>query len=207
MKLTTIMGQVDTNSFLIEENGHVIIIDPAEADNIAKAISDMGCKPDYIFLTHEHFDHIGGVEELRKKYDIPVIACSLCSERIQDKTDNLSRIADVLQYFKTGEAPEERTEPYTCEPADITFDEEYELNWRGHSFTFKRAPGHSPGSTIITLDEDTVFTGDYMFFDKEETLRLKGGSEEEYYAKAKPILDSIPEGSHIYPGHGKDYIK
>lgn len=207
MKLTTIMGQVDTNSFILEENMHVIIIDPAEATPIAQTLDECSWTPEYILLTHEHFDHIGGLEELRKKYDVPVVACKLCSDRIQSVNDNLSRIADVLQFFKTGKSPEERTEPYVCSAADITFDEEYALDWRGHSFTFKRAPGHSPGSTIITLDDSIVFTGDYMFYEQEETLRLKGGSEEEYYAKAKPILDSIPEGSHIYPGHGKDYIK
>lgn len=207
MKLIELVGQVDTNSFILEENGYAVIIDPAEASPIARALDDCSWIPEYILLTHEHFDHIGGLEELRKKYDVPVIACSLCSERIQDKTSNLSRIADVLQYFKTGESPEVPTQPYTCEAADIVFEEEYTLDWRGHSFTFKRAPGHSPGSTIITLDDFMNFTGDYMFYDQEETLRLKGGSEEEYYAKAKPILDAIPAGNHIYPGHGKDYIK
>lgn len=202
-----LIGQVDTNSFILEENGHAVIIDPAEAAPIAQAIDDCSWIPEYILLTHEHFDHVGGLEELRNKYDVPVVACKLCSDRIQSVNDNLSRIADVLQFFKTGKSPEERTEPYACRAADITFDEEFTLNWRGHSFTFKRAPGHSPGSTIITLDDSSVFTGDYMFFDSEETLRLKGGSEEDYNAIAKPILDAIPAGKHIYPGHGKDYIR
>lgn len=207
MKIITKIGQVDTNSFILEEDGHAVIIDPAEAEHIVKVIDDGDVIPDYIFLTHEHFDHIGGVEELREKYGIPVVACELCSERIQSINDNLSRIADILQFFKTGKSPKFRTEPYCCEAADITFAEEYELDWQGHNFKFKRAPGHSPGSVVITMDENNVFTGDYMFFDKEETLRLKGGSEEEYYAKAKPILDAIPIGHHIYPGHGQDYLK
>ncbi|MDO4176564.1 MAG: MBL fold metallo-hydrolase [Bacillota bacterium] len=207
MKLIIIIGQVDTNSFVIEENRHVIIIDPAEAEPIAKAIDDCSWTPDYILLTHEHFDHISGLEELRNRYKVPVIASELSSERIQDMRENLSRIADILQYYKTGVAPETRTQPFVCEAADITFDEEYELDWQGHKFSFRRAPGHSPGSTIISLDDHSVFTGDYMFFDAEETLRLKGGSEEEYNAKARPILDALPADCHIYPGHGKDYLK
>lgn len=207
MNLITIIGQVDTNSYIIEEEGHAIIIDPAEAGNIAKAIDDNGWTPDYIFLTHEHFDHIGGLEEIRNRYSIPVVACEICSSRIQNERENLSRLADILQYYKTGVPPEESTDSFECEAAEITFDEDYEMDWQGHSFCFRRAPGHSPASTIITMDSSIVFTGDYMFFDKEETLRLKGGSEEDYYAKARPILDAIPADYHIYPGHGQDYLK
>ncbi len=207
MKLITLVGQIDANSFIIEENGHSIIIDPAGAEPIAKAVAEGGWIPDYIFLTHEHFDHIGGLEKLRKKYKVPVVACRICSDRIQNERENLSRIADILQYYKTGQITEKRTPPFTCEAADITFDEEYELDWQGHHFSFERLPGHSPGSVIINMDDNLVFTGDYMFWDREETLRLKGGSEEDYNAKAKPVLDSIPNGRHIYPGHGKDYLK
>lgn len=206
MKLTVLIGQVDTNSFILEEKGHAIIIDPAEAEAVIAAVESRNLIPDYIFLTHEHFDHISGLEEVRRKFDVPVVACVICSDRIQNVKDNLSRIADILQYYKTGKAPEKRSQPFTCNAADIIFDEEYNIDWQGHHIDFRRVPGHSPGSVIISLD-DIVFTGDYMFFDKEETLRLIGGSEEEYNAKAKPVLDAIPEGYRIYPGHGQSYLK
>ncbi len=207
MNINAVIGLVDTNCFLVEEKGRIIIIDPVEADSVSELIDKNGWKPDYIFLSHEHFDHVNGLEEIRKKYSVPVVASNLCSERIQQVNDNLSRIADLLHYFKTGRSPEKRTEPFVCRSADITFDDYYEMSWQGHKIKFRRAPGHSPGSVLISVDDNIVFTGDYMFFDSKGTLRLKGGSEEDYERYTVPLLESIPIGSRIYPGHGQNYTK
>ena len=198
---------IDTNCYLIEEEGHVIIIDPACGELLTEAIQAKGFQPEYIFLTHEHFDHIWDLEEIRDRYEVPVVACSLCSERIGNISTNLSNIRDMLVYFKTGVIPEEEGKRFTCRPAEITYDEAFTMEWRGHEFKFQRLPGHSPGSVIITMDGDTVFTGDYLILDEEEMLRLKGGSEEDFNNITRPVLDAIPEGTHIYPGHGADYLK
>ena len=94
------------------------------------------------------------------------------------------------------------------------------MQWQGCSFRFVRLPGHSPGSTLIYMTEtaagateaesascDTViFTGDYLIKDEEEVLRLKGGSEEDFLKYTKGHLDDIPPGTHLYPGHGPDYV-
>ena len=198
---------IDTNCYLIEEEGHVIIIDPACGEMIREELSAKGWQPDYIFLTHEHFDHIWDLEEIRDTYQVPVVACSLCSERIGSISTNLSSIRDILVYFKTGQIPEDEGKRFTCRPAEITFDETFALDWRGHRFQFQRLPGHSPGSVIITMDQDTVFTGDYLILNEEEMLRLKGGSEEDFRNIAWPVLDAIPAGTQMYPGHGEDYRK
>lgn len=198
---------IDTNCYLIGEGGKSVIVDPACAERIAGELADRGWEPEYIFLTHEHFDHIWDLEEIRDRYRIPVVACSLCSERIQSVSTNLSNIRDVLVYFKTGEIPEEEGKRFTCREAEITFEDTYHMRWRGHAFAFQRLPGHSPGSVIISMDGEAIFTGDYLIFGEEEMTRLKGGSEEEYETIARPVLESIPEGRHIYPGHGRDYVK
>lgn len=199
--------KIGCNSYIIEEEKHVIIIDPGQGDKIMDELESRACVPEYVFLTHEHFDHIENLEKIRNKYKIPVVASRLCSERVQKVSTNLSGIADLLTYFKTGEIPEIKTGRFTCEKADIIYDEQFAMNWRGHEFIFRRAPGHSPGSVIITMDNDSVFTGDYIIDGKEEVLRLKGGSEEDFEKCTKPVLDSIPIGTHIYPGHGSVYVK
>lgn len=201
--------RMDSNSYLLEEEGHVIIIDGCSGAELIRLIRSREWTVDQLLLTHEHFDHIWYLEELRKVFGMPVVACELCSQRIQDVKANLSNIADVLYYFKTGIVREGRSESFTCGPADITYDDEMEMEWRGHSLLFQRLPGHSPASTIITLDpgrpESVVFTGDYLIQGEEEILRLKDGSPEDYEAAARPVLEQIPAGTMICPGHGPMY--
>lgn len=199
--------KIGCNSYLIEEDGYVTIIDPGQGSRLMDEIERRGCIPEYVFLTHEHFDHIENVEKIRSRYNIPVVASRLCSERIQDVSTNLSGIADLLAYYKTGEIPKTRTKRFTCGKADIVYDEEFSLKWRGHDFTFRRAPGHSAGSVVIIMDKDSVFSGDYIIEGQDEILRLKGGSEEDFQRYTKPMLDMIPDGTYIYPGHGPAYVK
>lgn len=199
--------KIGCNSYLIEEDGFVVVIDPGQGDGLMDELELKGYIPEYVFLTHEHFDHIENMEKVREKYGVPVVASKLCSERVQRVSTNLSGIADLLTYYKTGEMPENRSSRFTCGEADITYDEEFSLKWRGHDFAFKRAPGHSMGSAVITMDNDKVFTGDYIIADREEVLRLKGGSEEDFKKHTKPMLEMIPDGTYIYPGHGPAYVK
>ena len=204
--------KTETNCYFIQNEGNTVIIDPICGDAVIDYISSKALKPDYIFLTHEHFDHIEGLEKVRDYFGIPVVACEICSERVQNVKTNLSNIADILAYYKTGKASKVKTERYTCKAADITFDEEFEMEWKGISFAFKRIPGHSPGSVMITLggcseDSPAVFTGDYMIKGEKELLRLKDGSIEDFEKSTFPLLNNIPIGTHIFPGHGPDYVK
>lgn len=195
------------NSYLIEEDGYVVIIDPGQEGVVEAEIDQKGWTPEYVFLTHEHVDHIEDLEAVRDKYHVPVVACRVCSERLEDPRENLSVIGDLISYFKTGRLSEERTPRFTCRQAEITYEEEYEMTWRGHRFSFVRAPGHSPGSVLITMDDDYLFTGDYMLLGEETTLRLRGGNAEDYEAFAVPILERVPDGMNVCPGHGPTYVK
>lgn len=204
-KLTSI--KTICNSYLVEEDGFVVIIDPGQDGVVETEIDSKGYTPEYILLTHEHFDHVEDLEAVRGKYNIPVVASRQCSKRLGDPKTNLSIIEDILSYYKTGVISDEKSPRFVCEEAEITFEGEYELQWRGHRFTFIEAPGHSPGGVLITLDGEHCFTGDYMLLNEETTLRLRGGSEEDFAMITEPIIDKIPEGTIIHPGHGATYIK
>ena len=195
------------NSYLIEEDGYVLIIDPGQDGVVEAEIDRQGWIPEYILLTHEHFDHIENLEEVRTKYNVPVVAYSVCSERLEDSRSNLSVIADILSYYKTGRISEEKSPRFTCRKAEITYDGPYEMEWRGHRFSFVMVPGHSPGSVLITMDDEYVFTGDYMLLGEETTLRLRGGDPQAYEAVAVPVIEKIPDGMKICPGHGPSYVK
>ncbi len=208
MKITKLTSQKTiSNSYLIEEDGFVVIIDPGQDGVVETEIDSKGYKPEYILLTHEHFDHVEDLEAVRMKYRIPVIASKICSERLGDPKTNLSIIEDILSYFKTGVIAEERSPRFSCREAEIIYEGTYEFLWRGHTFLFTEAPGHSPGCVLITLDGRYVFTGDYMILNEEPTLRLKGGDPESYETITAPLLNQMPDGMKICPGHGPSYLK
>jgi hydroxyacylglutathione hydrolase len=74
----------DNYSYLIKDNqtNTVAIIDPSEFDSCDKKIDQKYKKLDFILNTHHHFDHIGGNEELKKKYGSKVLGFEKDKKRI-----------------------------------------------------------------------------------------------------------------------------
>lgn len=57
-----------------DDAGRALVVDPGQAGPVLAAADD-GLQPVGILLTHHHGDHIGGVEELRRRWPaLPVIA-------------------------------------------------------------------------------------------------------------------------------------
>lgn len=59
-------GQWTVNAWLIEIEGSTLLFDTGHRANDVSESLD-GTIPDAVFITHEHPDHIGGVDALRKK--------------------------------------------------------------------------------------------------------------------------------------------
>ena len=59
---------------------HVAIVDPSEAKPVLDHIKSHNLIPLAIMITHHHWDHVGGILEITKQFDIPVYA---------PKTDNI----------------------------------------------------------------------------------------------------------------------
>ena len=67
LKIDTWIGD-DTNCYIIFDNDskETMVIDPAgDVDKIIEMIDILGGNLKYIYLTHCHGDHIGGVTELQ----------------------------------------------------------------------------------------------------------------------------------------------
>lgn len=65
-----IVGNLDTNCYILENKSGCLIIDPgAEADKIIREIS---LPVQGIIVTHYHDDHIGALEEIKSYYKAPV---------------------------------------------------------------------------------------------------------------------------------------
>ena len=76
----------DNYSYIIhdEVSNLVGVIDPSEFKTIDKIISLKYKKIDYILNTHHHFDHVGGNQDLKKKYNSKIVASEKDKNRIAE---------------------------------------------------------------------------------------------------------------------------
>lgn len=66
------LGQLQTNCYLLEQNGECIIIDPADdAGFLLEELSRRNLKLMALLATHGHFDHIMAVGEIQLSFAVP----------------------------------------------------------------------------------------------------------------------------------------
>jgi hydroxyacylglutathione hydrolase len=69
------LGPFATNSYILtccKTNESVLVDAPGEADRVLQRFKKTS--PKYILITHNHFDHIGALSELKTALNIPVAA-------------------------------------------------------------------------------------------------------------------------------------
>ena len=194
---------LSSNMYIISENGHAVVIDPSR--DIARG---EGLIIDLLMVTHEHYDHISGVNMWKEAYKAPLLCSDACAANLGDTVKNQSRHFDVFCEFQSWikqDAPVETESDYKCE-ADMTFRDKTEFEWQGHLFRLIEIPGHSQGSIGIYLD-DFFFSGDSLLEGKETEFRLPGGSREQWREIGEPRIGAVPAGTTIFPGHFNSFIK
>lgn len=65
----TIVPILDDNySYILQSGDQVAVLDPGSAAPVLNKLEELGLKPDIIFTTHHHSDHVDGCDEIIKKY-------------------------------------------------------------------------------------------------------------------------------------------
>lgn len=55
-----------------EDNQNCLIVDPGESKPLLDYLRHQSITPISILITHHHWDHVGGIDEITQHYDIPV---------------------------------------------------------------------------------------------------------------------------------------
>lgn len=177
-----ILGPLETNTYLLEFDKQIFVIDPAaEAQKIINKAKQLGKPILCILLTHGHFDHCNAAKELQERgariymseTDHAMIKCGF----------DLAKYADIK--FNSFE-PDEYLSEGKC-------------NMNGIEFSVIETPGHTAGGLTFVFDDD-VFCGDTLFNMSIGRTDLPTGDYNKTIDSVKKIF-SLGEKS-VFPGHG-----
>ncbi len=200
------MPAIESNMYVLLGERSALIIDPYICNEALNLISCKGIKKCIILLTHEHFDHISGVELFKNTFDCCVICTKKCGELIRNPKKNGASTYLALFINKASEIQEEAKRwampDYSC-IADLTYEYKMTFEWENLMIELSDVRGHSNGSQIIKVGNHAIFSGDNLIPGTQVILRLPGGDRKMYEKNVLPYIDSLSPNCVIFPGHGK----
>ena len=72
MNILPLPAFTDNYIWLIEKNGKATVVDPGDAEVVNNYLKEKNLELENILITHHHYDHTGGVEQLRESYECNV---------------------------------------------------------------------------------------------------------------------------------------
>lgn len=183
------LGDLGTNCYIVYNESNALIFDPGgNPEKVIHFLESKHVKPQAILLTHAHFDHIGGVEALRKHFNIDVYLHENEADWLEEPSLNRSTAFT-------------RSEVRTAAPEQLLKTGKMKLS----TFEFEviHTPGHSPGSvSFIFADAGFIISGDVLFQQGIGRTDLPGGSMEQLERSIRQSLYLLDDTYIVYPGHG-----
>lgn len=173
--------QVNTYVLGIDEKTCYVIDPGHDYEKINKYIKRHDLDVKAILLTHGHFDHFGGANDLVNDYHCPLYIHPLDKELIIDEELNYSKSFSKILRFRG-------------EIKNIM-----ELN--DANLRIFHTPGHSAGGVIIQiLDSKSLLTGDTLFAQDIGRVDLYGASKDAMN-ESLLFIKTLPDDLSIHPGH------
>jgi hydroxyacylglutathione hydrolase len=188
---TFTLGPVMTNAFLAynlkQKKG--VVVDPGmDPAPLLDKIRTLLLQIEAILLTHAHFDHIGGVEELHLLTKAPVYIHEKEADWLADPLLNGSGLWPGIPRI-------------SCHPNKKILKGGETLSFFGEIFDVIYTPGHSPGS-VTYKSGNVVFSGDVLFRDSIGRTDLPGGDYDILMQSIQNNLIKLPKETKVMPGHG-----
>jgi glyoxylase-like metal-dependent hydrolase (beta-lactamase superfamily II) len=196
-------GSSDAAIYLIKGDGEAALVDAGTGDghvHVIKNIENSGVRASdvsQLFVTHCHYDHTGGINLIKNATGCKVIAHELDAEFLEMGD---SRVTAASWYGA-------RMEPTRIDVKVEGVRAEFLVG--GLAVTFYHTPGHSPGSSVLTLISDgkLVLFGQDVHGPLNEVLR----SSRSEYEKSLEFMISL-EADILCEGHfgvfiGKDKVR
>jgi hydroxyacylglutathione hydrolase len=155
----------------------VAVVDPAwDVDRIVEMAQEQDLTIAQILITHSHFDHINGVEELLNRTKAKVYINKVYINKAE--AEFMKAMWPDLVKVGSGD---------TTNVGDV-------------QITFLHTPGHTPGSQCF-LVQNNLISGDTLFIGACGRCDLPGSNPEDMYYSLTQRLAKLDDRTMVFPGH------
>ena len=195
-----VMGAYQTNCYFLYrgDSKDVIVIDPGDQGReIYNNMRKHGFVVGAILLTHGHFDHIWGLDDLRNIVNaaaesdgeppVRVYACEGERELLKNTRLNVS----------------EQTGRPCSTYADVYLHDGDVLTLAGITLRVIATPGHTAGGCCYYVEEAGILAaGDTLFEESVGRSDFPTGNSGTLIRSIQEKLFVLPDDTRVYPGHG-----
>lgn len=187
------VGPLETNCYIISRtgfDGDAVVVDPGDSGyEIADYLKKHSLVPAAILLTHGHFDHILGVNDLKECFPgLKVFISKNEKALIENAELNASFYGEHI----------------TITP-DVYLSKDSSPEFFGRSVMILETPGHTRGSICYYFRDDSLlFAGDTVFYGSYGRTDLPTGSMKEMSESLEYLLTELPGSTRVFPGHGPE---